>query len=275
MSSRRGKRMSLLDKMEHIAELEGLEDLVEDDEDDEMENSVLDTKVSVQSDQQPSRDGMVSEDEDDDDDEDEDEVTYTASDLGYEWQGGPDLGYGGQDLGYGSVDEDALGYGDEEQSQPSDTNENSSLSQAMRRVSGMRASTSGHSYSSAPEHYRDDQLVEGAQQRRSTFTGQPGLDGVFARRASARRSNINLGSVAAPPGKNYLNTFNGTEQSQPPSMGGSVLQKMKSRKFGSNARRSTNFKSRRGAGSTMSTMSAGSRCGRRRLRVSVSIWSQW
>lgn len=253
--------MSLLDKMEHIAELEGLEDLVDDDE-DEMENSVVeDAKIS--GDGGASRasrlDGIISEDEDDmdDDDEDDEEVIYTPSDLGYEWQGGPDLGYEGaeEDLGYGD-----LGYEDQSQLTGSDANENSSLSSAgmLRRVSGIRASTSGHSYSSAPEHTRDDLHIEGGQQRRSTFAGAPGPD-AFKRRVSSRRNNFSLGSVAAPPGMNSLNMskLSEAEEIEPGQGSGSVLQKMKSiTAFGSNGRRST--VKNKWPGSTMSTLSTGS-----------------
>ena len=260
--------MSLLDKMEHIAELASLEDLIDDDDDDELQEGNLAAvpKLSVQgSSEIPPFDeeDENEEEDDDDDDEEDDEIVYTAADLGYEWQGGANEEEDDQ------LDFGALGYEDQSQFTGSDANESSSVSSSavMRRVSGIRQSTSGQSYSSAPEYIRDDTLLIEEQvghPRRSTFAGPPGGSEAFKRRVSSRRGNINLGSVAAPPGRNSLLmpgiTDTGWDEGSSSNsfgVGGSVLQKMKSRTFGSNARRSTAMKARR-TGSTMSNTSTGS-----------------
>jgi len=199
------------------------------------------------------------EDDDDEEEEEEDEIVYTATDLGYEWQGEPDLAYEEEEVGY-----EDLGYEDQSQFTNSSTNENSSdinmvSSGATRRVSSLRASRAGNSYSSAPENGSDNLTLIGEEraQRRSTFAGppeHPGRDGL-SRRVSSRRAHINLGSVAAPSGMNPLTMSSMLEEEDTGAAGHapeSVLQKMKSISFGSHARRSTAMKARR-AGSTMSS----------------------
>jgi hypothetical protein len=257
------KRMSLLDKMEHIAELAGLEDLIDSEDDDEEDvdvDSAVDTKLSGQGSHEILPLDEDEEDDDEEEEEDDDEIVYTATDLGYEWQGGAHE-YDDEDLDYG-----ALGYEDQSQFTGSDTNENSSLSSAgvMRRVSGIRQSTSAQSYSSAPEYSRDDALLLEepiSHQRRSTFAGPPGGSEAFKRRVSARRGNINLGSVSAPPGMNSLNMpgflDTGFDDGSHSLGRGSVLQKMKVRTFGSQPRRLTGMKSRR-TGRNTSHASTGS-----------------
>ena len=248
------RRMSLLDKMEHIAELEGL---VDSDEDEDLDDSVMDAESS---DMVPRMSGTLSpaleaededlDDGDDEEEDDDDEVLYTATDLGYEWQGGADdeedLGYGDlgyEDTGSASMVEDLEGV---------DTMLASAA--AMRRISGLRASRTGNSYSSAPEGTSsgdEDLFVEGGAQRRSTFAGPPGgliREGGMSRRVSSRRQNINLGSMAAPPGMNSLNMSTISDSTPVTSGGGaqeghgsgSVFQKIQS-----NVRRATAMKSRR------------------------------
>jgi hypothetical protein len=270
-SGGRGRRMSLLDKMEHIAELAGLEDLLDDDEDDEEEDvdvdSAIGTKLSGQSSHEIPPLADDEEDDDEEEEEDDDEIVYTATDLGYEWQEGANE-YDDEDLDYGS-----LGYEDQSQLAGSDINENSSsLSSVgvMRRVSAMRQSTSAQSYSSAPEYSRDDALLleeppNGQRQRRSTFAGPPGGADPFKRRVSARRGNINLGSVAGPPGMNSINMPGTTTDVGGPGdeanvwhlARGSVLQKMNFR-IGNPARRSTGAKLRRTGRNMSNSTSAAS-----------------
>lgn len=246
--------MSLLDKMEHIAELEGLIDSDEDEDESLLDDSVLDAESS---DIVPRMSGTLSpaleeEEEDDEDEEDDDEV-FTPEDLGYEWQGGvdeEDLGY--EDLGY--EDQSQLTGSESMAEDLSDVDAMVSSAAAMRRISSLRASRTGNSYSSAPEGSHEDEelYVEGRAQRRSTFAGPPnGLirEGGMSRRVSSRRQNINLGSISAPPGMNSLN-MSSISDSTPPASGSSqgsqahgsasVLQKIQS-----NVRRATAMKSRR------------------------------
>ena len=268
MTSRR--RRSLIDEMEHIAELEELKDLIDDDEEDELEDSVLGPGSSPGTEGEsaaapPSTEIEEEDEEEEEEDEEGEEVIYTAEDLGYEWQGEPneeDLGYG--DLGYedqsqftgsSSVYEEGSNAESSQTSQLYNAQNNANM---MRRVSGIRGSVSGNSFSSAPEHIREEQMLvrdPGEAQRRSTFAGPPGSS--LSRRVSSRRQNINLGSVVAPPGVNPLTMASVTEPEDEGLGGsGSVLQKMKSISFGSQ-RRSTALRNRR-QGSTMSSSGLGS-----------------
>lgn len=245
--------------MEHIAELEELKDLVDDDEDDELEGSALDRSSMPSA--PPMRDGNEEEDEDDE------EVVYTAADLGYEWQGEPDeedLGYEDLDLGYedqsqvtGSSSLCEEGDSNAESSQTSLMYNSQQNNNMMRRVSSMRGSAaSGNSSFSAPEHIGEESVLlrdAGEAQRRSTLTGPPAVG--LSRRISSRRQNINLGSIATSGMNSMSNVHSGEDD--PLQDSGSMLQKIKNSTFGASQRRSTAMRNRR-QGSSMSLSGPGS-----------------